>query len=367
MDISLSEDQKLIKSSAAEFLEKECPSDLVREMEEDEKGFPEDLWRKMAELGWMGLPFPEEYGGMEGGFLDLVILLEEMGKVLVPGPFIPTVVSCGLPILYYGNEAQKKDMLSKISSGELVMSFAYMEPNKERIEMKAEKEDKGYSLNGIKVFVQDAHVSNRILCATNTDEGVTIFIVDTALEGVKITPLKTLSGDKQCEVVFENVKVPDESILGEKGRGLEIVEKMKEWTALATCAFMNGAARAVLDMAVDYAKKRVQFERYIGSFQAIQHKCADMLIAIDGSTYLSYVAASKLDKKENARMEISMAKAWASEVLRKVWIDGLKIHGGIGISIDHDLNLYYRRSKVWELSFGDSDYHFSIVAEEMGL
>lgn len=372
MDLSFTEDQKMIKKSAREFLEKECTMDFVREMEEDEKGYSEEMWKKIAKLGWMGIPFPEEYGGTNGSFLDLIIIIEEIGRALLPAPFIPAVVSSGLPVLHYGNKVQKEGLLPKIVSGELIMTFAITEKEAmyEEIGIKTTAKrtaNNEFLLNGTKLFVHDAHIADKIACVAKAEEGCTVFILDRDSTGIAITPLKTLSGDKLCEVALNDVKVPEESILWEIGRGWEIAEKAIQWTTVAICAFMNGAARKVLEMSVEYANQRIQFDRHIGSFQAIQHKCADMLMSIEGSEYLTYEAAWKLDKEGDAKLEIAMAKAWASDLLKKVWMEGVRIHGGIGITIDHDIPLFYRRGKVWELMFGDGDYHLEKIAEEMKL
>jgi alkylation response protein AidB-like acyl-CoA dehydrogenase len=302
-----------------------------------------------------------------------------MGRVLLPGPFRPTVVSSGLSVLRYGNEAQKREILPKVSSGEFILTFALTEQKAsfdvQGIETKAEKTKEGFSLTGTKRFVPDAHVADKILCVAKieaeeakVEEGITVFICDLPSEGIEITPLKTLAGDKQCEVVFRDVQVPQENILGEVGKGWEIVEQVKERTIVAICALMAGAARTVVDMSVDYAKQRVQFNRHIGSFQAIQQKCVDMLIATEAAQYLMYQAAWKLDNNLPARQEISMAKAWASDMFReKVWMEGIRVHGGLGLTIDHDIPLYYLRGKAWELMLGDGDYHWNIVADEMKL
>jgi alkylation response protein AidB-like acyl-CoA dehydrogenase len=371
MDLGFTDDQMMIKKSAREFLEKECTMDFVREMEGDEKGYSGEMWNKMADLEWMGIPFPEEYGGTNGSFLDVILIIEEMGRALLPAPFIPTIVSSGLPILYYGNKAQKEELLPKLASGKLIMTFAIIEKEvkyeEEGIKTEAGKIKDGFSLNGIKLFVQDAHIADKIACVARANEGCTVFILDYDYPGIAVTPLKTLSGDKLCEVALNEVKVPEERILGDVGKGWEIAEKAIQLTIVAISAFMNGAARKVLELSVEYAKQRVQFDRYIGSFQAIQHKCADMLMAIEGSEYLTYGAAWKLDKGEDAKLECSMAKAWASDALKKVWMDGVKIHGGTGISIDSDIPLFFKSGKEWEIMFGDGDYYLEKIAKEMKL
>lgn len=217
MDLALSEEQEMLKKVARDFLKKECPKQLVRELDESETGYSPELWRKMAELGWMGLVFPEKYGGSGRSFLDLAILLEEMGYNIVPGPFFSTVVLCGLAILMAGSEEQRTEFLPKIAGGEMLLSFALTEPtagyDAASVKSEAIARDGEYIINGTKLFVLNANVADYILCvartrqAENPEDGITLFLVDARSPGLKCTLLETLARDKQCEVVFDNVTV----------------------------------------------------------------------------------------------------------------------------------------------------------------
>ena len=371
MDLSFSEEQEMLQKSAREFLESECPKKLVRNMEEDEKGYPPELWKKMAELGWLGLAFPEEYGGMGSSFLTLATLLEEMGRALLPSPFVPTVVYSGLPILNYGTEEQKKEFLPKIAAGKLIMTLALTEPNgrldEAGIETKATRSNNDYIISGTKLFVPDAHVADLLLCVAKVDKGITLFLVDAKSPGVNCTLLKTLASDKQCEVSLDKVKVPARNTLGKLGMGWEIVSRIKEWGAIAQCALILGCLQQVLEMTVAYTHERVQFDRHIGSFQVIQHQCVDMAIDIDGVKFLTYETAWKLSQGLPATTEVSMAKAWVSDASRRVCLMGHKVQGGVSIMEDHDMQLYFRRAKAMEIAFGDGDFHREIVAQKLGL
>ena len=376
MNFSLNEEQEMLRKSAREFLERECPKKLVREMEQDEKGYSPELWERTAQLGWMGLVFPEEYGGMGNDIFSLTILLEEMGRALLPGPFVSTVVCGGLPILHYGSEEQKGNFLSPIVKGELIMTLAVTEPETQfgeilseakELETKAVKNGNSYTISGIKLFVPNAHVASWFLCLASTDEGATVFLINSENAGVSCSLLETLASDKQCEVGLDNVRVPATDIMGQPGKGWEIVETIGKWAALANCALIVGGAQYVLEITVNYAKERVQFERAIGSFQAIQHKCANMLIDIDGARFLTYEAAWRLSENLPAAKDISMAKAWASDASRRVCLEAMRIHGGIGISADHDMQLYFRRAKAMEAAWGDGDFHRELVARNIGL
>jgi len=377
MDLGFSEEQEMLRTSARDFLTAECPTDLVKEMADDEVGYKPEMWAKMAELGWMGLAFPEEYDGMGMTFLDLAVLLEEMGRACLPGPFFPTVVLAGFTILEAGSEQQKKDLLSKIASGEAIATLAITEPSASydasAITVKAVADGDGYVISGTKLFVENAHIADYIIVVARTKEGgapedgITLFVVDGKAPGITTTLLRTISGSKQCEVSFDNVKLPGASVLGEVDKGWPVVDNVLEKAAAAKCAEMVGGAQATLDMSVAYAKERIQFGRPIGSFQAIQHHCANMLTDVDGSRFITYQAAWKLSEGLPATMEVSMAKAWTNDAYRRVTQLGHQIHGGIGFCMDHDMPLYFKAAKTAESLFGTSDWHREKVAQELGL
>lgn len=377
MDLGLSEEQEMLKTAARDFLQKECPKQMVKQLDESDEGYSPELWRKMAELGWLGLPFPEEYGGGGGSFLDLAVLLEEMGYNVLPGPFFSTVVLGGLCILAAGNEEQKKELLPRVANGETLLTLALTEPSAKydasSVKTTAVAHNGEYVINGTKLFILDANVADFLLCVARTKEagnpgdGITIFLVDAKSNGIKCTLLKTLARDKQCEIVLDNVRVPAKNILGELDQGWPVVESILQKATVAKCAEMVGGAQAALEMAVNYAKERVQFNRPIGSFQAIQHHCANMVSDVDGSRFVTYKAAWKVSEGLPATMDVAIAKAWTSEAYRRVTLLGHQIFGAIGFTMDHDMHLYYRRAKAGEIMFGDGAFHRAVVARELGL
>jgi alkylation response protein AidB-like acyl-CoA dehydrogenase len=377
MDLALSEEQEMLKTMARDFLTDKLPKTVVKEMEESEAGYSPELWKEMTGLGWMGLAFPEKYGGSGMNFLDLAMLLEEMGRACLPGPYFSTVVLSGLPILDIGSEEQKGEYLPKIASGELVFTLALTEPSArydaDSIETKATAEKDGYIINGTKLFVPDANVADYMLVVARTEakakgeEGITIFIVDGKSPGISHTVLKTIANDKLCEVVFDKVKVPKENILGELNQGWSEVQRIIQRAAVAKCCEMVGCIQQALDMTVDYAKERKQYDRPIGSFQVIQHYCADMATDVDGTRLSTYQAAWMLSEGLPCTKEIAIAKAWAGEACKRVMVLAHQIHGAIGVTIDHDLQYYTRRAKAAEVSFGDASFYREIVAQEMGL
>jgi alkylation response protein AidB-like acyl-CoA dehydrogenase len=364
MNFGLTEEQTILKKAARDFLEKECPRSTVRQMAENEKGYSPELWKKMAGLGWIGLAFPLQYGGSGGTFLDLVVLLEEMGRVLLPGPFFTTVVQSGLYILNAGNEKQKEEFLPAIAGGSAIFTMALTEStgeyNADTIAVKAITGKGNYSINGAKLFVPHANISDYILCVTRTrksndpEEGITTFIVDARAEGITCNPLATLGRDHQYEVIFNNTTVPAQNIVGKLDSGWTDITNMLQQSTVALCADMNGGSQKVLDLTINYAKDRVQFGHPIGSLTAIQHQCANMAILLEASRSLTYEAAWRISRGLPHDMEVSMAKSKANECYVQITQLSMMIHGGVGIINEHDLPLYYRRAKTAELLLGDT-------------
>jgi alkylation response protein AidB-like acyl-CoA dehydrogenase len=378
MDFGLSEEQIMLRTSAREFLDKECPKKLVRAMMDDEKGYSPELWKKMADVGWQGLVFPGQYGGADSSFLDLAVLLEEMGRALVPGPFVPTVVHVGRAILAAGTDAQKKQFLPKIASGDMIMTLALTEASgsleASDITLKATLDREEYVIEGTKLFVPDAHIADCILCVTRTKEsanpedGITLFLVDAKTAGIETEVLKTMTGEKLCEVFFSNVRVPKQNILGELNKGWPIVQRIFDEAAIAECAWMTGGIRWILETTVQYAKERIQFGVPIGSFQATQHKMANMTIEVEGSTSITYYAAwAASENSPELALAASMAKAWCSDGYKHAAFEGVQIHGGIGFTWDHDMHLYFKRAKSSEVAWGDGDYHRERIAKLLSM
>ena len=374
MDLGLNEAQQMLKNSAQEFLEAECPDTYVREMEEDENGYTSEMWQKLAEQGWLGLIIPEKYGGVELEFQDLAILLEEMGRYMLPGPYFSNVVLGGMSIMDSGTEEQKQEYLPRLAEGQIIVTLALNEPSgrwdAEGIQLSATENGDDYTLNGTKLFVPNAHVSDYIVVAARTGSGendISLFIVSSQTNGVNQTLLKTIASDRQSEVSFDNVSVPSSSLLGEKNQGWKTIEKVLKWGAIGKCAEMSGGGQSVLDMTVEYAKQRTQFGRPIGTFQAIQHHCANMATDVEGAKFITYQAAWMLSEGLPADREVAMAKAWVSDSYKRVCALGHQSHGAIGFTKEHNMQLYSRRAKAAELAFGDSDLHLDKVAEIIGL
>lgn len=376
MDLSFTEEQEMLRKAAREFLAEQFPKTLVRKMEDDPTGFQPGIWKKMAELGWLGLVIPEEYGGSGSRFMDLFVLLEEVGRACLVAPFFSSAM-CTFLLLETGSADQKKKFLPQIAKGELILALALTEPSAsydaKGITTKASPNKNDYVINGTKLFVHDAQVADYLFCVTKTDpssppeKGITIFMVDAKRPGIKSTPLPTIADDKQNELTFKNVKVPAENMLGKLNEGWSAISRLLERAAIAKCAEMIGGADWTMENTVAYAKERVQYGRPIGSFQAIQHYLAEMWTEISHAKRLVYYAASLLDEGLPCTKEVAMAKALMNEVYLRCTHFGVRVHGGIGTTRDHDMGLYYRRARQAACLFGNSEFWREKLACELGL
>jgi alkylation response protein AidB-like acyl-CoA dehydrogenase len=377
MDFTFSEEQEMLRKSARDFLADKCPKSYVRQMAADEKGYSPVLWQEMAGLGWMGLIIPDLYGGFGMEFTDLAVLLEEMGRACLPGPFFATVVLGALTILKNGSDKQKASYLPQIAAGKMLMTMALNEADglyeAGSIATTAFAERDDYIINGAKLFVPYAHVADYVLCAARTgnekddNKNITVFIVPAKEKGIKCTPLQTISGDKLCAVTFDNVTVEKDSVLGGVGEGWPIMEKTMERAAAAVSCDTVGVLQKVLEMTLDYTKERKQFGKPIGAFQVMQQYMADMVTNVDGLRFVSYQAAWRISEGLPATRETAIAKAWSAESYEWCITKAHQIFGAVGVTDDHDLHFYTTRGKAAQLSYANVDFWREKVAEKMGL
>ena len=375
MDLGLSEEQEMLREFARDFLEKECPESLVREMEEDERGYSPDLWRKMAEQGWSGLIVPEAYGGVGMTYLDLVILVEEFGRALVPGPFIPNCVAT-IALLDAASEAQKQAYLPAIAAGSQMWTLAFTEPSGRfdaaGVRLAARRDGDSYVLNGTKLFIRDSHVVDKLVVVARTAgsgaDGISLFAVDARAPGVRHTPVRTIASDKQNEVKLEDVRVPASDLLGEEGKAWPVFQRIAQKATVIECAYLVGLSQMAFDITLNYTKERVQFGRPIATFQALQHRAADAATDVDSSRYVTYKAAWAIAEEEpDVDEQVHLAKAWVSEASRRVVAAAQQMHGGIGFTKDYKIQLYFRRQKAAELAWGDADHHRELIAQGLGI
>ena len=375
MDMQFTEQQQRLQETARRFLENECPLSDVREQESTDTGFSLPLWRKMADLGWLGLALPEQYGGYGLGHIDLVVLAKEMGRALCPSPFLPTAILAGGAIQAAGSEEQKQHYLPRIAGGQAVVAFALQEQSRyldpRGIRARAAADGDGYVLNGTKTSVEFANSADRLLVVARTSEeapatdGVSMFLVDGRSPGITSRALGTLARDRQFKVTLENVRVPGSDLLGPDGGAWPLLEAVLQSGVVTFSAYMVGASERVHEMAVEFAKQRVQFGRPIGSFQAIQHYLAQSITEIIGAETMTYYAAWSLDEGRPSREIVAKAKLLAGDTYKSASALGAQIYGGIGFNEDVDTTLFLRRGKQAQLSMGDSGYWEEVIAGEI--
>ncbi|MFQ6029115.1 MAG: acyl-CoA dehydrogenase family protein [Dehalococcoidia bacterium] len=371
MDVLPSEEEQMVKNLAREFLEAECPPSLAREMEKDDLGYPPELWKKIADLGWLGMSLPEEYEGQGLPLTYLGLILEEAGRAIAPVPFHSTVVPA-LTLAEAGTEAQKQALLPGVSRGDLILTWAFNEANPrfvpEAVQTQAVADGSDYIITGTKMFVDNFNVADQCLVACRTaptsedNQGLSLFLVDTHSQGIDDTALTTLAKDKQSRVSFQDVRVPQENLVGELHQGWPVIQAMLDRATALLCAQIVGAARKDAEMGIEYAKNRVAFGRPIGAFQSVAHLCADMILWVDGAQLLTYEALWKMDQGLPAGVEVSQAKAFCNDKCEAVVRSSQVIHGGMGFMMEFDLHLWFRRVTAWTMRLGTSFEHRSRVA-----
>ena len=374
MDVLPGEEEQMVKNLAREFLEAECPPSLAREMEKDNLGYPPELWKKISDLGWFGMSLPESYGGQGLPISYLGLISEELGRVIAPVPFHSTMVAA-LTIAADGTDQQKQSILPHVSSGDMILTWAFQELNPklspESIRTTATETDDGYIINGTKMFVDNYVSADKILvtCRTSpaaeSSDGLSMFIIDTNLAGMVETPLVTIAKDKQSKVTFEGVKISKDDLVGELDQGWAIAVDMLDRGTALLCAQMVGAARKDIEIGIEYAKNRVAFGRPIGAFQSVQHMCADMTIWVDGAQMLTYEALWKMDEGIPASVDVSQAKAFCNDKCQAAVRSSQVLHGGMGFMMEFDLHLWYRRVCAWTMRLGTSFEHRARISKAL--
>jgi alkylation response protein AidB-like acyl-CoA dehydrogenase len=371
MNFAFSEEQEELRNIVRQFLEAKSPESAVREQMETERGYDPDVWSQMAEqLGLQSLIVPEEFGGQGFGYVELIVVLEEMGRALLCAPFFSTVVLATNTLLQAGDDDAKAAHLPGIASGETIATLAITEPNgkwdESGIEATATNDGGTWKINGTKSFVIDGHTADLIIVAAKTGAGTSLFTVAGDAAGLTRTALATMDQTrKQAKLDFDGVEA---TLLGTDGAGWDTLSTVLDLAAVGLAAEEVGGAQYVLEMAVQYAKDRVQFGRPIGSFQAIKHKCADMLLEVESAKSAAYYAgwcASELNDELPA--VASLAKAYCSDAYFHAAAENIQIHGGIGFTWEHPAHLYFKRAKSSELLFGDPSYHRELLAQRIGI
>lgn len=373
MDLALTDAQELLRRNAREFLEENSPPSLVKAMLRDPQGYSSELWKSMCELGWTGTLVSEDYGGLGGSTVDGCVLFEEIGRTLAPAPLFTSGILAAQVIQHLGTPEQKAKLLPAIASGERIASLAYVEPSDSwdpsDLALTARLDGGEYVLEGTKLFIADAHIAHPLIVVGRLPgsagtEGLVAVLVDANAPGLKLEALESLTGEKQFEITFDAVRG---EALGAPPTDWSVFEAAFARPTLVKCAEMLGSSQRALEMAVEYAKTRIAFGRPIGSFQAIQHKCANMVTGVDALRVMVYETAWRLDEGQDMSPDISLVKDYANEVYRFTTVEAHQIFAGIGATMDHNMHLYFRKVRSSEMLLGDSEYHQEKVAVALGL
>ncbi len=379
MKFAFTEEQEALRSAARSFLADHSSGAQVRATMATDAGYDPALWLRLGtELGWTALLIPEAYDGLGLGYVELIALMEEMGAALLCAPFFSTVCLATNALLLGASEEQKRQYLPGIAAGEITATLVFTEPNGRwdagGIEMVADPQGDSFMLNGRKSFVIDGHPAARLMvparrAGSHGSEGIHLFIVAANTPGIERQALPTMDQTRrQAQLTFRNVRVSAAARLGGEGEGWPILRKTLDLAAIALAAEQLGGAQRCLDMSVEYAKQRIQFGRPIGSFQAIKHKCADMLLRVESARSATYYAgwAASVDDPELPALA-SLAKAYCSDTYFQCAAEAIQIHGGVGFSWEYDVHLYFKRAKSSETLLGDATYHRELVAQRIGL
>jgi alkylation response protein AidB-like acyl-CoA dehydrogenase len=370
MDFAFDQDQQLLKNAARAFLDEHCKPSLVRALWDDHRGESEAMWKEMAQLGWLGLSLPEAHGGSGLGMVETAIVVEELGRAACPSPYVSTILAASA-LAEAGSADQKNRWLPAIATGGARAAIAWLDRewswDPEATATTATPTASGFTLKGDKRFVPWAHVADVLLVPARGPEGLALFVVESSASGLKQAPVTGMDlGMRWASVTLDEVPVTADARLGAPGQASALLARLFQRGAVSAAAEMLGAARRCLDMSVDYAKVREQFGQPIGSFQAIRHKCAEMLLRVENAHAATYYAAWALDAgAEDAAVAASVAKAYVSEAARDVCGEAIQVHGGIGFTWEYDLHLYFKRAKALEPMFGDADYHRELIVRRV--
>lgn len=369
MDIALDEDQIMLRDTAAAFVKGALTQQQIRELETTENGFDTDVWKEMARMGWAAAAFPEQYGGAEAGTLELGLIVEALGQGAIPSPLFSSVIESGFLLLDAASESQKDEWLPEIASGDRLMTVALMEANgglrPQDIRSRITAAGNGFRIDGIKVFVRDAGASQGIICLARSGDqpkDLTLAIVPRETKGVALRRMAAAGGEALWEVKFDGVEVNADAIVGDVGAAWTAAQRLLLRGAAYKSAELVGMGQASLDLTLDYAKVRIQFGKPIGSFQGVQHHCAEMYRDLEVCRLLAWQATASLGGGLAGEREISMAKAKASQAIPALTRTAHQIHGAVAYYRDYPLELYYHRALAAQAAYGDAAYHRRMLA-----
>jgi len=369
MSLTLNAEQQMLKDNARQFVRENAPVSHLRRLRDtkDATGFSTDLYRQMVELGWTGIVFPEQYGGMGLGYTELGVVLEECGRTLVPHPLMSSVLLAGGCVLEAGSEAQKKALLPGIADGSTIAALAFEEArrfNPYQVATKAEKSGSGYKLTGQKTFVLDAHIANQLVVSARTSgaagdrAGITLFLLPSDQKGVKVERTVMVDSRNAGRVSFEGVELPASAIVGTLDKGADVLDPVIDRATICLASEMLGVISEAYDTTLEYLKTRVQFDVLIGTFQALQHRAVNMFCEIELAKSVVIDGLTAIDeKRDDVAIMASACKARLTDASRLITREAVQMHGGIGMTDEHDIGLYLKRGSATELALGDAAYH----------
>lgn len=380
MPMILDEEQNMLKDTAKEFCTEKAPIGQLRKLRDDgdRDGFDRDVWASMAELGWAGIPFPEQFGGLDFGYKGLGVVTEETGRTLAASPLFASVWVCGTALNIGASDAQKAALLPRVASGELLLALALEESHRHDpygIAMAAAHTENGYALSGKKTFVLDGHIADKLVVAARTSgdggerDGITLLLVDADAPGVEVTRTTMVDSRNAANITFANVEAGDDAVVGKVGKGADVLDPTLDIARIGIAAEMLGSTQECFDRTIAYLKEREQFGVPIGSFQALKHRAANMFCEIELSKSVVLEALTALDEKREAAevaQLASLAKAKVGETFHTVSREGIQMHGGIGMTDEFDIGFFIKRSAVTEQTFGDINFHRNRYGELEG-
>ncbi len=369
MGLVLTEEQELLQQTARDFVQERSPVAKLRELRDahDPVGFSRELWKEMAELGWVGIVFPEEYGGADLGYAELGLVLEECGRQLVAEPFLSTVLLGGNAVLLAGNETQRKDVLPSVCTGERILALALQESSRHdpyRIALRAEASGEGYRLSGEKLFVLDGHVADQLVVVARTSgeisdrKGISLFLVNADAKGVSTTRTHMVDSRNAARVRFDGLELDRSALLGEVDRGVAVLDRVLDRAASGLCAEMLGGVQEAFDRTLAYLREREQFGVPIGSFQALKHRAGVMFCQIELARTIVMEALRALDEERGDAPQLaSAAKARCADAYFLVGNEAVQMHGGIGVTDESEIGFFLKRARVAQMTLGDAAYH----------
>jgi alkylation response protein AidB-like acyl-CoA dehydrogenase len=363
MNFDLTDDQKMLVDTVQSFVKKDSPVERMRRLRTDDRGWEPAVWSKMADLGWLGVMFPESAGGLGMSFVEAALILEQLGTTLVPEPYIPSIVLGGVTLLHAGSAEQQERFLAPALAGEKSLALAYLEEQSRydvgNVNTRAERAGAGYKLTGKKRWVLNGHAADHIVVSARTQSGVSLFVVEPGMPGLEIRKVRCMDGTKAAMLDLSGVEVAPDCLLGAEGRAVPVLEQVMDYGAAAACAEGSGVLQTILMMTRNYLAERKQFGVAIGTFQALQHRAVDMFVETElakSTAILAMIKIAEPDEVERQRA-ISAAKVQLSVGGGFVTRQGIQLHGGIGVTDEHDVGLYFKRHHVLATLFGDEHFH----------